>query len=55
VREKPENPTAECVARVIADRLKTRLKGKLPRGVSLARVSVTEAPGCEAVYVLAES
>jgi 6-pyruvoyltetrahydropterin/6-carboxytetrahydropterin synthase len=52
---KPENPTAECVARVIADRLVACLRGKLPPGVSLARVSVTEAPGCEAVYVLGAS
>lgn len=52
---KPENPTAERVARMIGDRLEAELQGKLPPGVSLARVSVTEAPGCEAVYVLGES
>ena len=38
------NPSAEQVARHIAD----RLAPALPPGVRLSRVSVTEAPGCEA-------
>lgn len=40
------NPSAEQVARHIAD----RLAPALPPGVRLARVHVTEAPGCEATY-----
>ena len=40
------NPSAEHVARHIAQ----RLAGSLPVGVSLSRVSLTEAPGCEATY-----
>ena len=40
------NPTAEAVARHIAERVAT----DLPAGVRLACVALTEAPGCEAVY-----
>ncbi|MEL6330643.1 MAG: 6-carboxytetrahydropterin synthase [Planctomycetota bacterium] len=42
------NPTAEAIAREIA----TRLEGDLGlrEGVGVAWVSVTEAPGCRAVY-----
>lgn len=40
------NPSAEQVARHIAD----RLAPSLPSSVRLARVSITEAPGCEATY-----
>lgn len=40
------NPTAEMVARHLADAI---ARG-LPPGVRLARVSVTEAPGCRATY-----
>jgi 6-pyruvoyltetrahydropterin/6-carboxytetrahydropterin synthase len=40
------NPTAEQVARHIADSLTPRL----PRGVSVISVRVTEAPGCAACY-----
>jgi 6-pyruvoyltetrahydropterin/6-carboxytetrahydropterin synthase len=41
------NPTAEMVARHIAE----GIGPELPQGVGLARVSVTEAPGCTATYV----
>ncbi len=43
------NPTAENVARHIGDSLSAALK--LPRGVRLASVRVTEAPGCAAAYI----
>ncbi len=41
------NPSAEKLVQYIGERLKTAL----PPGASLARVSVTEAPGCEATYI----
>lgn len=44
------NPTAELVASHIADRLTEAISGKVPRDVRVLRVSVTEAPGCEATY-----
>jgi 6-pyruvoyltetrahydropterin/6-carboxytetrahydropterin synthase len=44
------NPTAENVARYIADELSRALNGRLPEGVRLASVRVTEAPGCAATY-----
>ncbi len=40
------NPTAEAVARHIAD----AMEPTLPAGVTLSSVSVTEAPGCTATY-----
>jgi len=40
------NPTAERVAWWLA----TTISGQLPDGVSLVRVCVSEAPGCEATY-----
>lgn len=40
------NPTAELVARHIA----LTMSPKLPRGVRVESVRVTEAPGCAAVY-----
>lgn len=40
------NPTAELVARHIAEAVATRL----PAGVRVARVRLTEAPGCAALY-----
>jgi 6-pyruvoyltetrahydropterin/6-carboxytetrahydropterin synthase len=43
------NPTAEQIARHIAD----ALAGSLPDTVRVDRVSVTEAPGCEATYRMA--
>jgi 6-pyruvoyltetrahydropterin/6-carboxytetrahydropterin synthase len=45
-------PTAENVARVIADELSSRLDAALLPHARVARVSVTEAPGCEATYLL---
>jgi len=45
------NPTAELVASHIAERLSEAISGRTPRDVRIARVSVTEAPGCEATYV----
>ena len=44
------NPSAEHVARHIADELLRRLAGVLPSGVRIASVRVTEAPGCAAIY-----
>lgn len=44
------NPTAEIVARVICEGLAAALKGQLAPGARVARVSVTEAPGCRAEY-----
>jgi 6-pyruvoyltetrahydropterin/6-carboxytetrahydropterin synthase len=46
------NPTAENVARVIADDLERALKVRLRPAVRLTSVRVTEAPGCAAVYRL---
>jgi 6-pyruvoyltetrahydropterin/6-carboxytetrahydropterin synthase len=43
------NPTAENVARHIAAGLSQRLAGR----ASIARVTVTEAPGCAATYIVA--
>lgn len=40
------NPSAEHVARFIAEQLQTRLS----EAVRVAAVRVTEAPGCEATY-----
>jgi 6-pyruvoyltetrahydropterin/6-carboxytetrahydropterin synthase len=55
------NPTAEEVARHIGERLGSMLASRLarypqepsawPAGVRLAKVTVTEAPGCAAEYV----
>jgi 6-pyruvoyltetrahydropterin/6-carboxytetrahydropterin synthase len=44
------NPTAENVARAIFEGLARALSGVLPPGARVARVSVTEAPGCRAEY-----
>jgi 6-pyruvoyltetrahydropterin/6-carboxytetrahydropterin synthase len=41
------NPSAENVARHIAGAMASRM----PPGVHVARVAVTEAPGCEAIYI----
>ncbi len=41
------NPTAEHVARYIAQ----QMSQSLPQGVTVKRVSVTEAPGCCATYL----
>ncbi len=45
-----QNPTAENVARHIA----ATLAALIPSSVRVSRVSVTEAPGCEATYRPAE-
>lgn len=45
---KGTNPSAENVARHIAERLAAALE--LPAGARVARVRVTEAPGCAAAY-----
>ena len=42
------NPTAEHVARHIADLLSRTLAGR----ARIARVTVTEAPGCAATYIV---
>ena len=44
------NPTAELVAKQIGERLRDALTTNLPAGVSVSSVSVTEAPGCRAVW-----
>jgi 6-pyruvoyltetrahydropterin/6-carboxytetrahydropterin synthase len=44
------NPSAENVARHIADELSGRLTGRLPRGAQIVSVRLTEAPGCAATY-----
>lgn len=44
------NPTAENVARAICEGLASRLGGVLAPEARVARVSVTEAPGCRAEY-----
>lgn len=44
------NPSAENVAFHIADELSRRLAGRLPPGVVVSSVRVTEAPGCAATY-----
>jgi 6-pyruvoyltetrahydropterin/6-carboxytetrahydropterin synthase len=41
------NPSAENIARHIADEMAKRM----PEGVTVARVALTEAPGCEATYI----
>ena len=40
------NPTAEQVARYIAESVSTAL----PRSIAVAHASVTEAPGCTAIF-----
>jgi len=44
------NPTAERVAEHLFRKLSDVLAGGLPGGVRVARVSVSEAPGCVAVH-----
>jgi 6-pyruvoyltetrahydropterin/6-carboxytetrahydropterin synthase len=44
------NPTAEAVARTICQGLAVALENVLAPGARVARVSVTEAPGCRAEY-----
>lgn len=49
------NPSAELVARHIADSLAERLGDDLQEMARIASVSVTEAPGCLATYRPEES
>lgn len=49
------NPTAEHVAGHIGQRLAAGLAGRLPAGVGVERVSVTEAPGCRATWINPQS
>lgn len=44
------NPTAEHVARHLAERVSAALTGRLPPGARVASCRVTEAPGCAATY-----
>jgi 6-pyruvoyltetrahydropterin/6-carboxytetrahydropterin synthase len=44
------NPTAELVARHLADELFRRLPETARRNASLSGLTVTEAPGCAATY-----
>lgn len=46
------NPSAENVARYIAERLGAALNGALSPHAAVAWVSITEAPGCLATYHL---
>ena len=46
----PLNPSAESIAAWIAEELARTLAGRLPQGVRIAAVRVTEAPGCAATY-----
>ena len=43
-------PTAENIARYVADEVGARLRGRLPAGARVSLVRVTEAPGCVASY-----
>ena len=45
-----ENPSAEHIARYIAEELSRRLDPSLKPNAWVASVSVTEAPGCVATY-----
>ncbi|MCC5823995.1 MAG: 6-carboxytetrahydropterin synthase [Phycisphaerales bacterium] len=44
------NPTAELIARHIADELADRLGGALAEAARVESVRVTESPGCAAIY-----
>lgn len=46
------NPSAENVARVIGEILVAQLGGALAPHARIDRVTVTEAPGCAATYIL---
>lgn len=45
------NPSAENIARYIADELSSRLRASLPPGARVSSVRITEAPNCTATYV----
>jgi len=44
------NPTAENIARYLAEQLGGRLRPILPPGAALTALRITEAPGCAATY-----
>jgi len=44
------NPTAEAIARQIAESVAAALPSQKDRDVRVSAVSVTEAPGCRATY-----
>ncbi len=44
------NPSAECIARFIAQAMHERVGASLAPHARIASVSVTEAPGCRATY-----
>lgn len=44
------NPTAEHIARHIAEATQHTLAGSLPQGAAVSSCRVTEAPGCAATY-----
>jgi 6-pyruvoyltetrahydropterin/6-carboxytetrahydropterin synthase len=44
------SPTAEHIARHIADELTSRTESSLPADARISWVSITEAPGCVATY-----
>ena len=44
------NPTAEHIARQIANDLSGALAGRVPAEVRVSAVRITEAPGCAATY-----
>lgn len=44
------NPSAEMIAHVVGESLQKSLAAVLPPQTRVARVSVTEAPGCEATW-----
>lgn len=45
-----KNPTAENIARHIADDVGARMTKSLPNGARVSMVRVSEAPGCVATY-----
>lgn len=44
------NPTAEQVARHVFEAVEERCRDRIPNGVRIESVEVTESPGCSAVY-----
>ncbi len=44
------NPTAELIARHIADEMSARLGDALSKAARVESVRVTESPGCAAIY-----
>ncbi len=44
------NPSAEHIARHIAQELTRSLRGRIPESVRVSAVRITEAPGCAATF-----